>query len=806
MTRRRVISRNFTTGEATPLVDARQEVDWYANATRRQANMVSIPHGPAFRRPAARYVARAKFADKMFRNLPFRFSTEQAYNIEAGDLYMRFYRTRAQLTVAQTDAAITNGTFGTSTSDWDDRSGAGSSIAHDASNARLNLVSNGTTEAHAEQDVTTTDLNQEHVLAVEIFGAPGDTVRVRVGTNSEGEELLADRALGIGTHLVAFTPTASPFYVGFVHKIGKTLQVDNVSILGTGAAVPVELPAPYLEADLRMIKFTQSADILYLRHQQYAGLELRRFGDRSWSLQRSVYDDGPYLPENSATTTLTPAATSGLGITVTASDAIGINGGRGFLATDLNRALTIKHSDVWGWGVIVEVTSTTAVKVDIRRAFNATTAQTAWKIGLLSDTTGHTVAAMFHEQRFWDFAGVTRLGRYDATAIGGFGEKLEFSPGEQLDAEAISGVLDSNEPHPIKWAHSGQVLNIGTLGGEARIGSFRNEGALTPTSAPQKFETFYGSSDVAPVRAGRALLFLQEHARKLRELVFSFEADGQVAPDLTRRSEHITRGGILEMAYAKEPWSIIWSVRADGVLLGFTYLREEEVTAWHRHPIGGGTVESVSSIPGDGYDEVWLAVNRTVEGVALRTVEVLDPEFTDEVALEDAFFVDGGITYEGAATQSITGLDHLEGLTVDVLGDGMVQPSRVVENGAITLQFEASKVQVGISARALIEPVRIEAAALLGTAQGQKQKIIKVTARLLRSLGLKQGPRDDALDPVPFGPGPNMNQPTELFTGDKELDYESDTTEDPRIILVQDQPLPFTLLAIIMEIDTKEGG
>ncbi len=806
MARQRVMLRNLTSGEITPLLDARQDVEWYANGARRLINMIPIPHGPAFRRPSPRYVETAKFADKRFRNLPFRFSTSQAYNIEAGDAYMRFFRNRAQLQVASTAAVVANGTFDSDIADWDDRSGGGSSIAHDAATGRLNLISNGTAEAHAEQDIDTPDFNQEHVLAVEVFGAPGDTVRVRIGTATTGQELLSDRALGIGTHLIAFTPTQSPVYVGFVHKIGKTLQIDNVSILGGGAAAPVEIPAPYLEADLRMIKFTQSADILYLRHQQYAGLELRRFSDRSWSLQRSVFDDGPYLPENSTETTLTPGATTGLGITVTASATDGINEGRGFLATDLYRAVTIQHASTFGWGVIVGITSPTQVTIDIRRNFGGVGASAVWKLGLFSDTTGWSVAAMFHEQRLWEAAGETRLGRYDATAIGGFGDKLEFSPGEQLDAEAISGVLDSNEPHPIKWLHSGQVLNVGTEGGEARVGSFRNENTLTPTDAPQKFETFYGSSDVAPVRAGRALLFLQEHARKLRELVFSFEADGQVAPDMTRRSEHITRGGILEMAYAKEPWSIVWAVRADGVLLAFTYLREEEVTAWSRHPIGGGTVESVSTIPGVGYDEVWLAVNRTVNGAALRTVEVLDREFDDEVDLVDAFFVDGGITYDGPATTTITGLGHLEGLTVDILADGMVQPPKTVIGGAIELSRAASKVHVGISSRALVEPVRIDAGARLGTAQGAKQKIHKLFARLHRSLGMKQGPRDGALDVVPFGPGPNMNQPADLFTGDKELDYNADTDLDPRIILVQDQPLPFTLLGIIAEIDAKEGG
>jgi hypothetical protein len=92
---------------------------------------------------------------------------------------------------------------------------------------------------------------------------------------------------------------------------------------------------------------------------------------------------------------------------------------------------------------------------------------------------------------------------------------------------------------------------------------------------------------VQPVQVGSTVLFLQRASRKIRELVYNFNTDSYVAPDLTILAEHITEGGITELAYQQEPDSIVWAIRSDGVLLGMTYRREEEVVGWHRHIIGG---------------------------------------------------------------------------------------------------------------------------------------------------------------------------------------------------------------------------
>ncbi|KKK79222.1 hypothetical protein LCGC14_2835680, partial [marine sediment metagenome] len=146
---------------------------------------------------------------------------------------------------------------------------------------------------------------------------------------------------------------------------------------------------------------------------------------------------------------------------------------------------------------------------------------------------------------------------------------------------------------------------------------------------------------------------------------------------MTRLAQHITRGGIVEMDFQQEPDSLVWAVRSDGQLLSMTFRREEDVVGWTRHIIGGSfstgdaVVESVAVIPGENgagqtqssenRDEVWVTVKRTINGSTVRYVEVFERDYETGDDEEDSYYADSIITYDGVATSTITGLDHLEG-------------------------------------------------------------------------------------------------------------------------------------------------
>ncbi|CAN0582002.1 unnamed protein product, partial [Laminaria digitata] len=195
-------------------------------------NMIPLPQGGATRRPGTVFVAETRDHDMRPRLLPFQFSTAQAYILEAGDGYFRFYRDRGRVEVAATDAVIANGEFTAGVTGWDDRSAGTGAIGHDAVNGRLNLAANGSgNEAHAEQAVTTTATGQEHVLRFRVLGAAGDEIRLHIGTTSTGGEIVDDVAFRTGWHTYAFTPDTSPFYLQFRNESGKTVQIDDVSLI-----------------------------------------------------------------------------------------------------------------------------------------------------------------------------------------------------------------------------------------------------------------------------------------------------------------------------------------------------------------------------------------------------------------------------------------------------------------------------------------------------------------------------------------------------------------------------------------------
>ena len=172
------------------------------------------------------------------------------------------------------------------------------------------------------------------------------------------------------------------------------------------------------------------------------------------------------------------------------------------------------------------------------------------------------------------------------------GDYENFAPtdtdGTVVDDHAISYTLNSDEVQVIRWMKGDEkALIIGTLDGEWPMRPSTASEALTPTNVSAKQSTARGSADLQAIRAGDAMLFVQTAQRQLRELAYVFEADKFRTPDVTVLSEHITKTGIKDFDYQKQPHSIVWLTRNDGTLLSFTYERDQKVLAWARHAVGG---------------------------------------------------------------------------------------------------------------------------------------------------------------------------------------------------------------------------
>jgi len=337
---------NFTGGELSPRLDGRTDITKYSSGCSTLENLVVYPHGAAARRPGTTFVAEVADSDNKTRLIPFEFSTTQTYMLEFSNLKIRFYKDNGSILEGdKTITAITKANPGVITC---------SSHGYLTGDEILITAIVGMTE-----------LNNKRFLVV----------KIDANTFS-----LTDKD-GVAINTTSFTTYSS---AGTMNRV-------------------YEITTPYTTAQLFDIKFAQSADVMYITHPLHEVEKLSRTGHTSWTLADVEFTKGPFQDANITTTTLTPASSAvGTGVNVTASAVTGINGGSGFISTDVGRQI---HFNA-GYAEITAITSTTIVVVTITTAFTDTSAIADWYLGAFSDTTGHPSCVTFFEQRLV-FAGTT---------------------------------------------------------------------------------------------------------------------------------------------------------------------------------------------------------------------------------------------------------------------------------------------------------------------------------------------------------------------------------------------------------------
>ena len=610
------------------------------------------------------------------------------------------------------------------------------------------------------------------------------------------------------TRLVPFEFSTTQTYILEFGNQYIRIYKDKGQVQNGGSAV--EIATPYLTAELFDIKFAQSADVMYIVHPNHAARKLSRTSHINWTLTQIDFTKGPMQDPNTTTTTLNPGQTAvGTGVSLVASATTGINGGAGFASTDVGRFVFL-HG---GYAKITAFTDTTNVTIEILTTLSASTATENWRLGAFSDTTGHPSTVTFFEQRLV-FAGTTEQPQTVFFSKSGDYENMDANIGGTIaDSDAIIYTIASNQVNAIRFMTATRTLIIGTAGGEFSVSGGGSDVAITPTNILIKKQSNHGAANLDALAVGNVTLFMQRARRKMRELAYNFDVDGYIAPDMTILAEHITEGGITQMAYQQEPNQIIWLVRGDGELVGFTYQREQQVTAWHRHIFGGAfgsgkaVCESVAVIPTDDTEyEVYVIIKRTINGATKRYIEVLntfDFTNTDNTTFN---FLDSQLDYNGSATTTISGLSHLEGQTVSILADGATHADKVVSSGSISLDRSATKVKVGLSYTSLLQTMRIDAGARDGTSQSKTKRIYEITIRLFESVGVEVGPDLNNLERIPFRSSANaMNQGITPFTGDKEVEFRGNYETDGFVFVRQTQPLPLTILSLYPRLVTNDG-
>ena len=600
------------------------------------------------------------------------------------------------------------------------------------------------------------------------------------------------------TRLIPFSFSTTQTYILEFGNQYIRFYKDSGQITSGGSAY--EISSPYLEAELFDIKFAQSADVMYICHENHSVRKLSRTGHTSWSLTEVDFTDGPYLDSNISTTTfVTSAHTVGSNRTLTASSTTGINNNTGFQTTDVGRLVRFRD----GYGKITARTSTTVVKIQILEDMGSTSSSTDWSLGAFSDTTGHPKCVSFFEQRLV-FAGTTDQPQTLFFSQSGDYENMDDGlSGSVTDSSAMVYTIASNQVNAITSIKATRTLIVMTTGGEFTVTSGAAEDPVTPTNLNIRKQSSYGSAGVDALSIGNTTIFLQRAKRKIRELAYNFDSDGYIAPDLTILSENITLSGLIQIDYQQEPYSVVWGVRTDGKLVGMTYNRIQDVVAWHEHDFGGTNAKckSVAVIDIDtSEDQVWVIVERTINGATKKYVEYLTPsDFNSNI--EEFHYVDSGLAYNGSATTTLTGLDHLEGETVKIIANGATHPDKIVSSGSITLDRSVTNAKVGLGYNSILKTMRLDDGAGI-TDQTKTKRIYDVTVRFFETVGAKVGPDEDNLDIIPFrDSSAAMTAPVPLFTGDKETEFPSDYGTNGFVVVKQDQPLPTTILAIYARLE-----
>jgi hypothetical protein len=279
---------------------------------------------------------------------------------------------------------------------------------------------------------------------------------------------------------------------------------------------------------------------------------------------------------------------------------------------------------------------------------------------------------------------------------------------------------------------------------------------------------------------------------------YNWQANGYLSNDVSLLAPHLfDYNTIVDMAFSRATYPILWAVSSNGQLLGMTYVPEQQISSWHHHDTDG-LFEAVTTITENGEDILYAIVNRTINGIAKRYVEMLHTR--NFATLSDAFFVDCGATYNGTSTTTLSGLTWLEGKTVSILADGAVMPQAVVTGGSITLQQAASKIQVGLPITADLETLPIAAQTDGAFAQGKNKNVNAVWLRLNRSSGIWAGPSFAALKEFkqrttePYGSPPN------LISDEIKLVLSPSWGYDGQVCLRQIDPLPVTVSSMTIEV------
>lgn len=637
------IQKSFSGGEISPSLYARTDISKYATGLRTCRNFFIQKHGGARNRPGTQFVAEVKDSSKAVRLIPFVFNDDQTYVLEFGDEYIRFHSSGSPVressvsitSITKADpAVVTANSHGYSNGDYVYISGV---VEMPEINNRTFIVSNKTTNTFELHDIDGNDVDSSGYTAV---GASGSVSRV------------------------------------------------------------YEISSPYDVDDLLDLKFAQSADVLTITHPSYQPRELARSGNTNWTISTTSGAGSEVESPSEKDPAIGTAGSETLRYRVTAINKVTgeesesteiVQSGVAaptestpvYVAWNYYDTSSVSNSDFWfdpsdiefnlykydedaarfGLLNIVDnvanhVSNPVLLEPDSVQYVDRGVLDIDLEVGLPSErdeifvSSDEYPSVVSYIQQRKMFANTnTNPETIWASRIGSYSNFRTFRSPIQ-DNDPLQFTLAGNKVNAVK-----HILNLSKPVVMTQAGSWVLNGneaqALTPFEIYPKQHSYRSVSDLRPLIIDDSAIYLDGRKTLVRDLAYNFEVDGYRGNDLTIFSSHLFDGKtVVDWDYAENPNSIVWGALSDGSVVALTYIKEQQMLAWHRHDFEGGSAERVCSVPEGREDGVYFVVKRTINGSTRRFIERFrDRYFSD---IKDAVFMDASFTYDGRNTGSTT--------------------------------------------------------------------------------------------------------------------------------------------------------
>lgn len=811
----KLYTRSFNGGIISP--DMFGRIDDLKNNTglRSIINMICLPQGPIVSRPGTAFVREVKDSTKITRLIPFRYSSTQTQVLEFGEAYIRFHTFGA--TLLSTDDGLSAWDSGTAYEPGD-RVTKGGHIWY-----CMAATTNDDPETPSNQYDPTPVVSAVWELTSAASTSPPS------GYTNEGDQLPLTVTVGAQVYIRVIEYDVYGRWIingeGYAEYVEDTYEVTKyVGYTGTSVSAvsgywldqgttsgtdPYEVASPYAENDLSSLTYVQSGDVLTICHPRYKPRELRRYGAQNWILTEITFGSTLAAPTISAVTPTTASSPSDtqsysyvatnitddqLDESVASSPSSATNqlfdtGALNTITFGSAARRNVYKLSGGLYGFIGQTDTTTLVDDNIAPDTSKTPPEN--QTPFASDYPG---AVGYFEQRRV-FAGTTLLPQTLWMTKTGAESNLDYSIPIK-DDDAISVKMAAREASIIRHIVPIGELLILTDSGEWVVSS-TDGGPITPYSISLRPQSYIGANLVQPAVVGTSAVYAAARGGHVRAAGYDFDVNSYVSIDMSLRASHLfDYKQIVDLAYAKGPVPVIWAVSSDGTLLGMTYVPEQQVYAWHQHSTVNGAFESICVV-GEGNDDILYAVvKRTIDETEVRYVERMASRYFQN--LEDYFGVDCGLTYSGAATDTITGLDHLEGETVAILADGAVMAPRAVSGGEITLDADAELVHVGLAVTSQFETLPLSAE-LEAYAQATMKNVNNVTLRVSRSGAFKAGVDADHLYEAKIRTDEAYGSPPDLQTGEFNVAISGSWQDNGSVLVRSTNPTPLTVVNMTIE-------